>query len=107
MPTLKLIKRAIETLPAPDPSGKQTLYWAEGNATPGLGILVSGVSSAKSWVAQGTINGKARRITLGPVSVLSVEEAWEAAKPKLAALLSGKDPRQTVSQRQLSAMTVA
>ena len=27
MPKLKLTARAIERLPAPDPSGKQTLYW--------------------------------------------------------------------------------
>ena len=35
MPTMKMTKRAVEALPARDASGKQTLYWAEGTATPG------------------------------------------------------------------------
>jgi hypothetical protein len=63
MPTINLTKSAIAALAAPDPSGKQQLYWSEGNTIPGLGILVSGVSTSKSWVAQGNVNGKARRIT--------------------------------------------
>jgi integrase len=107
MPTIKMTKAAVAALPAPDPSGKQQLYWSEGNGTPGLGILVSGVSTSKSWVAQGNINGKARRITLGPVALLSVEQAWEVAKPKLASMLEGRDPRYTVQQRQMASMTVA
>lgn len=107
MPTMKMTKTAVEKLPAPDPSGRQTLYWAEGTATPGLGILVSGVSATKSWVCQGNLpNGKSRRLTLGPVAVLSLDEAWEVAKPKLAAMLQGKDPKLTVSERMVAGMTV-
>ena len=55
MPTMKMTKAGTEKLPAPDPSGKPTLYWAEGTATPGLGILVSGISPTKSWVCQGNL----------------------------------------------------
>ena len=106
--TMKMTASKVRDLPAPDPSGRQTLYWSEGTATPGLGILVSGVSATKSWVCQGNLpSGKARRITLGPVAVLSVEEAWAEAKPKLAAILQGRDPKMTVPQRQLAHMTVA
>ena len=108
MPIMRMTRKAVETLAAPDPSGKQVLYWADGNATPGLGILVSGVSTSKSWVIQGNLpSGKTRRITLGPVAVLSIEEAWEAAKPKLTAILNGNDPKLTLPQRQLASMTVA
>jgi integrase len=107
MPTIKMTKGAVAALPAPDPSGKQQLYWSEGNGTPGLGILVSGVSTSKSWVAQGNVNGKARRITLGPVALLSIQQAWEMAKPKLASMLDGRDPRLTVQQRVMANMTVA
>src|SRR5579859_7174566 len=90
MAVMRMTKAAVEKLPAPDPSGKQTLYWSQGTATPGLGILVSGISATKSWVCQGNLpNGKSRRITLGPVAVLSPDEAWEAAKPLLAAMLQG------------------
>ena len=107
MATMKFTKSAIEKLSAPDPSGKQTIYWAEGTATPGLGILVSGTSTSKSWVCQANLHGRARRITLGPVAVLGLEEAWEEAKPKLAAMLKGEDPKLTVPQRKLAAMTVS
>jgi integrase len=105
MPTMKMTPRAVAALPAPDPSGKQTLYWAAGTATPGLGILVSGVSAGKSWVAQGNVNGKSVRLTLGPVAVLTIEAAWEAAKVKLAEMLQGRDPRRSVPQRALAQMT--
>jgi hypothetical protein len=79
MPTVKLTKRTVEKLPVPDPSGKQTLHWdAERH---GFGVLCSGTSSAKSWIVQGKLpGGKTRRITLGPTSVLTLEEAWERAK---------------------------
>jgi len=108
MPTLKMTRRSIEALPAPDPTGKQTLYWTEGTATPGLGILVSGVSASKSWVCQGNLpSGKSRRVTLGPVAVLTLEQAWDEAKPRLAAMLQGRDPKLTVPQRKLAGMTVA
>jgi hypothetical protein len=53
MPTMKMTKSFIKELPAPDPSKKQTLYWPEDRAaTPGLGILVSGVSDSKTWVPE-------------------------------------------------------
>jgi integrase len=107
MPTIKLTKSSVAALAAPDPTGKQMLYWSEGHSTPGLGILVSGVSTSKSWIAQGNVNGKARRITIGPVALLSVEQAWELAKPKLATMLDGRDPRLTVQQRVMANMTVA
>jgi integrase len=108
MATMKMTRGAVERLPAPDPSGRQTIYWAEGAAMQGLGILVSGVSASKSWVCQGNLpSGKSRRITLGPVAQLTIEEAWELARPKLAAMLQGRDPKLTGPQRQLAAMTVA
>ena len=109
MPTIKFSKSVIRELPAPDPSGKPTLYWPEDrDATPGLGILVSGVSASKSWVFQRNLaNGKSRRITLGPVAGLTPEQAWQLAAPILTAILHGHDPKQTVAQRQMASMTVA
>jgi integrase len=90
-----MTKRLIEALAAPDPSGKQTIYWAEGSDHPGLGILVSGTTAAKSWVVQGKLpgTGVARRVTLGPVAVLALEQAWERARPVLADIHAGIDPK--------------
>jgi integrase len=107
MPHVKMTKTAIDRLAAPDPSGRPTLYWADGNATPGLGVLVSGVSANKSWVCQASLpNGKARRVTIGPVATFTPDEAWAEARPKLADILSGRDPRQSADQKALATMTL-
>ena len=42
MPKIKLTKMSVDTLPAPDPSGKQTLYWDKDSAiarSPGRAFL--------------------------------------------------------------------
>jgi integrase len=95
MPTMKMVKREIERLSAPDPSGKQQIYWATGSDQPGLGILVSGTTNSKSWVVQAKLpkTGIARRMTLGPTAVLSLDEAWEQARPILADIHAGIDPK--------------
>jgi integrase len=86
MPTLKkLTLAAIERLPAPDPSGKQTIYW-DAERT-GLGVVVSGTTKSKSWVFQKKLpDGRARRVTLGPVGSLDRDAAWRAADDKRADL---------------------
>jgi hypothetical protein len=43
---LRLTEKAVRGLPAPDPSGKQVLYWDK--ELKGLGVLCSGTSEA-SW----------------------------------------------------------
>ena len=106
MAKIKLTKREVERLKAPDPSGTQTLYWAEGEYT-GLGILVSGVAATKSWVVQGKLkSGHTRRLTIGPVGVFSIEEAWEEARGKLAEIYRGGDPKVSARQRARGAVTV-
>ena len=108
MAKIKLTKRNVERLPAPDPSGKQALYWAEGEDYRGLGILVSGVAATKSWVCQAKLKtGQTRRITLGPCNVLTIEQAWEDAKAKLAEIYRGGDPKVSAARRKRAAMTLA
>jgi integrase len=107
MATMKLTKRTVEGLKAPDPSGKQTLYWADGNHT-GLGILVSGVAATQSWVVQGKLkSGQTRRVTIGPVSVFSIDEAWEEARAKLAEIYRGGDPKVSAQRRARGAVTLS
>jgi hypothetical protein len=49
MPTVKLTERAINKLPAPDPSGKQVLHWdAE---LKGFAVLCSGTTNTKTYMA--------------------------------------------------------
>lgn len=93
MPKLKLTARTVERLRAPTATGRQTLYWDE--AMPGFAVLASGVSAAKTYVVQGVIGGKERRVRIGRADVLSLAEARERAKRILADFLLGHDPKST------------
>jgi hypothetical protein len=50
MPTLKLTEKSIAKLDAPDPGGRQMLYWDQN--LKGFGVLASGLSNAKTYVVQ-------------------------------------------------------
>ena len=80
MPTIDLTKRAVDRLPAPDPSGRQALYWDKGQR--GFGVLVSGTTTSKSYIAQRKIKGsqKTRRVTIDRTDLISLEEARERAR---------------------------
>lgn len=93
---LKLTKRAIERLQAPDPSGKQKLYWDD--EIRGFGVLVSGATNAKTYVVQREVNRRTRRVTLGTVAEFaaagkSLEDARTAAAKLLLEMRGGKDPK--------------
>ena len=90
MATRKLTKRAVDTLPIRD-----RVYIAYDNALPGFGCRVT-PNGARSWIVEyrphggGRSVGK-RRITLGSVSVLTPEQAREAAGDVLARVRFGED----------------
>src|SRR3954454_2579327 len=92
MPTIKLTKREVERLPAPHPSGKQVLYWdAE---LKGFGMLSSGKTSAKTYIAQRKLpDGRTRRVTVGAVGELELDRARRLAGDLLLDLRHGKDPK--------------
>jgi integrase len=92
MPRLKLTTRAVEKLPAPDPSGKQVLHWD--TELKGFGVLCSGVRNTKTYVVQRDINGTTRRVTIGPCNVFSLDAARKEAQQKLADFYRGIDPKQ-------------
>ena len=92
MPIIKLSETAISRLRAPDPSGKQTLHWDQNLR--GFGVLVSGVTNAKSYVVQQALkDGRTRRVTIGRTNVLTLAQATERAKEMLAVFYTGRDPK--------------
>jgi len=94
MPTIKLTKRAIERLPAPDPSGKQVLFWD--SELKGLGVLVSGKTATKTFIVQHKLpGGITRRVTVAPVNALDVDldDARTRARKLLGEFYSGVDPK--------------
>jgi hypothetical protein len=58
MPKVKLSEKAISRMPAPDPSGKQTLYWD--SELHGFGVLCSGVTNTRTYIAQRDLPNGAR-----------------------------------------------
>jgi integrase len=95
---MKLTESAIRRLPAPDPSGKQKLHFAD--EPKGFAVLCSGVSNARTFVLQRAVNGKTRRVTIAPV--VGVAGEFEAARAKARRKLAdffykGIDPKDDVA----------
>jgi len=100
MPKLKLTQRAIDKLPAPDPSEKQMLHWD--SDVKGFAVLCSGVTNAKTYIVQRTLpDGRDRRVTIGPVNTLTLEKATELAKDMLHDLRHGRDPKKKIDNPTL------
>lgn len=92
MPTIKFTEKAVARLRAPDPSGKQQLYWDQDLR--GFGVLTSGVSNAKSYVVQHVLpGGRTRRVTIARTNVVDLGEATRQAKELLANFYRGIDPK--------------
>jgi integrase len=91
MPTVKLTAKTVAKMKAPDPSGNQAIYLD--SHLRGFGVRVSGVSNDKSYIVQGVIDGKSRRITIGACNVLSLVEARARAQGYLGDFARGVDPK--------------
>jgi integrase len=91
MPRMKLTEKALDRLKAPHPSGKQVLFWD--SELRGFGLLVSGVTNARTFVVQHEINGQTRRVTVGPANVMSLKDAQARAKTVLGQFYAGVDPK--------------
>lgn len=100
MPKLKLTTRTVEKLRAPDPSGKQTLYWD--TELRGFAVCVSGTTNGKSYVVQRDINGHSRRVTVGACNVLGLDQARKRAEGILADMVLGRDPKAKVVTPRLT-----
>jgi integrase len=92
MPTLKLTNAAVSRLKAPDPSGRQVIHWD--SELRGFGLLLSGVTNARSFIAQRRLpDGRTRRVTVGAAAEFArVEDARRKAGELLLGLREGRDP---------------
>jgi integrase len=95
MPTIKLTDNVVKKLKAPDPSGRQVLYWDK--AMSGFGVLVSGKTSTKSYIAQHDLpDRRTRRVTVAKVNEKSLDEARKIANKIIYDLRRGNDPKTKV-----------
>jgi integrase len=102
MPNLNLTERAIARMAAPDPSGRQTLHWD--TTVRGLAVICSGVSNSKTYICQRDLpNGKTRRLTVGAVNALTLDQARRRAADLLDDLRRGIDPKTKVIDATLQA----
>jgi integrase len=91
---MKLTKTKIETLPIPEKGEK--LYWDSELSGFGVRVTAKGV---RSYIVQGRVNGKERRITIGqhgkPISeteILNADKARKLAMGQIASISKGVDP---------------
>jgi integrase len=84
---VKFTEKSVAKLRAPDPSGKQRLYWDAG--LPGFGLLVSGVSDARTWIVKGT----RKRRKIARADIMNLEEGRVEARKTMLGLAAGIDPR--------------
>lgn len=105
MPVLKLSDRQIGSLKAPHPDGKQTFYWDKSQT--GFGVLVSGKTDVKSFVAKGQLHGRSVLKTLGKVGVLELPEARQKARELFRDLGAGIDPRRKKTAQATLGATLA
>ncbi len=101
--TRKLTKKAIDALPIRD-----SVYIAYDNVLPGFGCRVT-PNGARSWIVEYRPHGGGRgvakrRITLGSVSVLTPDQAREAAGDVLARVRFGEDTPHDRAARRSSPM---
>ena len=90
---MRLNERSVAGLAAPTTDGKPKIHWDADPTMTGFGVLVSGATSAKSYVAQRAILGRSRRVTVGRVGRMSLVDARARAKTILAQMDLGIDPK--------------
>lgn len=100
MPKLKLTKRNIDALPAPE---KAAIHWDADLPGFGLRVMPSGV---KTYLVKYRASGQQRKYSLGKHGAVTPDQARKTAQQALAAVARGEDPA-AQRQEQREAPTVA
>src|SRR6478735_61433 len=102
MPSIKLTKSAIDTLPMPR---SDLVYWDAG--CPGFGVKVT-PKGRKVFIVlyrTGGAGSKLRKYTIGPYGRVTLHQARVAAQKVFTAKLEGRDP--AAEKRQSKCRAVA
>lgn len=90
----KLTKTYIDKI-TPPASGYD-LHWDEQDRGFGLRVTKDG---KRTYIAQGRVNGKEARISIGPHGVFTPDQAREVAREHLRSMRQGIDPRAVAKER--------
>ena len=85
MSRVKFTEKSVAKLRAPAPSGRQQLHWDLG--LPGFGLLVSGVSDARTWIVKAAGNAP---LAIGFGQHWQGEHVWATL---VGPVTRGLDPR--------------
>ena len=88
-------EKTVAKLAAPTAQGRPVIYWDAGpRAVRGFGVLCSGKTDTRSYVAQRDLpGGRTRRVTIAGVNELSLDEARARAADLLVDIRRGNDPK--------------
>ena len=100
MPTTNLTPAFIKGVGAPTKG--QILYFDEN--LPGFGLRVT--PGSKSFIAEGRVKGRKRRVTIGSANVLNLPEAKKLAKVRLAEMIRGLDANAKKAEDRAKTLTL-
>lgn len=90
----KLTKTFIDKITAP--ASGYNLHWDEQDRGFDLRVTKDG---KRTYIAQGRVNGKEARISIGPHGVFTPDQAREVAREHLRSMRQGIDPRAVAKER--------
>jgi hypothetical protein len=97
MASVGLTDRRIAALPTPTVEQRQCDYWDP--TMHGFGVRVS-YGGKKAFVVRYRVNGRLRRLTLGPYPGLSLADARRKARMIMGDVAHGDDPAQDKQARR-------
>jgi integrase len=84
------------------PGKIQEFYWDK--KCPGFGVMIG--KTKKTYVAQGYVNGKAVRTTIGPTTSWHLEMARKEAKKHLSDMCKNENPNTKKQKEKLAKVTI-
>lgn len=97
----KLTKTYIDKITPPDYG--YALHWDEHDK--GFGVRVT-KDGKRTYVAQGRVNGKEARISIGAHGIFTPDQARDAAREHLRSMRLGIDPRTVAKERAAESVTL-
>lgn len=101
MPTIRLTKSAVESLPLAD-KGNQLFFHDE--TLKGFGLRIN--TQTKSYFVQAAVKGRSVRTTVGKHGVITTEQARQQARQILAEMYSGKNPNREKQEKRAKLITL-
>jgi len=97
---VKLTKSVVENITLPE-KGQKFLWDSE---LKGFGLRLT--PTARTYIVQGRVAGRDRRVTLGKHGVLTVQQARKRAQRELSLMSEGKDPSKEKKLKEAQGVTL-